>query len=192
MRNLAIASLLIASLAACGGAGEAENDTVSQAGAAEDKDALLYIASLRWADDPGADAGAVRVSDKDGGTLHVALKSMKAGSYAMHFHGVGKCEGPDFKSAGGHWNPDGKQHGRKNPKGAHAGDLINLKVAADGKVTEAFELPDNTKANIAALIDDDGAAFVIHAGPDDMKSDPAGDAGSRIICGVFEKAGSTK
>lgn len=192
MRNLALASLLIASLSACGSAGEAGTDAQSQPEVTDDKGALLYTASLRSADGPDAEVGDVRVSDKDGGTLHVALKSMKAGSYAMHFHSVGKCEGPDFKSAGGHWNPEGNQHGRENPKGAHAGDLVNLKMADDGEVDETFELPGNTKANIAALIDDDGAAFVIHAGPDDMKSDPAGDAGSRIICGVFEKGGATE
>jgi len=124
----------------------------------------------------------------DGTKLTLSLENMKAGIYGMHLHETGQCAAPDFKSAGGHWNPEGKEHGLENPKGSHAGDLPNLEVKADGKVDERIHLP-SLKIESGNFLDADGAAFVIHAGPDDNVTDPSGDSGGRIICGVFREAG---
>jgi Cu-Zn family superoxide dismutase len=104
----------------------------------------------------------------------------------MHLHAVGKCEGPDFTTAGPHWNPDMKQHGRDNPMGAHHGDLPNVTAGADRKITLEFKLPDFVISGPAGLLDADGGALVIHEKADDYKTDPSGNSGKRIICGVFK------
>jgi Cu-Zn family superoxide dismutase len=133
-------------------------------------------------DGTGKEAGSVMLMPgKDGlmGTVDVA--GLTPGEHGMHIHTVGKCDDPAFTSAGGHLNPDGKQHGFENPMGSHQGDLPELTVGADGKAKQSFA----AKTTIAAVLDADGAAFVIHAAADDMKSDPAGNSGARILCGVF-------
>lgn len=143
----------------------------------------IYSADLISSE--GASVGTVMVTTGDGGNISLALTDMNAGTYAMHLHETGKCDTPDFKSAGAHWNPTGKDHGRENPQGAHAGDLPNLVVETDGGVKQVIELPDNSAANMPKLLDDDGAAFILHARADDMISDPAGNAGARIVCGIL-------
>jgi Cu-Zn family superoxide dismutase len=107
----------------------------------------------------------------------------------MHIHSLGKCDGPDFTSAGPHFNPEHKKHGHKNPEGAHAGDLPNLQVAADGTVkTEIVAKGVNLKeGDPDSLLKADGTSLVIHASADDEMTDPAGNAGSRIVCGVIKK-----
>lgn len=126
-------------------------------------------------------------SGTDGTKLTLSLTAMKAGTYGMHLHETGKCEAPDFKSAGGHWNPESKEHGLDNPNGSHAGDIPNLNVAADGKFDEQIHLM-QLKLAASDFMDADGAALVIHAGPDDNVTDPSGNSGARIICGVFRRA----
>lgn len=121
--------------------------------------------------------------------VEVTVTGLPAGTHAVHIHEVGKCEAPDFKSAGGHFNPSGKHHGHQNPQGAHAGDLPNLVVGKDGKgklswVTRDMTLAEGTENSI---FHSGGTAVVIHAQPDDNMSDPAGNAGGRIACGVVEK-----
>lgn len=131
----------------------------------------------------GADVGTATVStDKTGLTFTLDARNMKPGTYAVHVHTTGKCEGPKFTSAGGHWNPTGKQHGKDNPLGAHYGDLPNLTVSAAGTGSVTFTI---AGATMAGLLDADGAAVMIHAKPDDYKTDPTGDAGDRIACGVL-------
>lgn len=131
----------------------------------------------------GAEAGTVTASTADGGmTITFDARNLAAGTYGVHVHTTGKCEGPKFESAGGHWNPTGKQHGRDNPNGAHYGDLPNLTVSAGGTGSTTFII---AGATISALLDADGAAFVVHAKPDDYKTDPSGNSGDRIACGVF-------
>lgn len=136
-------------------------------------------------DAKGKDVGTVTLSDTPHGTLlHAQLKGLPAGAHAFHVHAVGKCE-PPFKSAGGHYNPDGKKHGHLAGDGMHAGDMPNLHVPSAGAI-EIEVL--NTRVKLDdALFDADGAAVVIHAGADDYKSDPAGEAGDRIACGVIER-----
>ena len=133
-------------------------------------------------DSSGKEAGSVMLmAGKDGLTGMVDVSGLTPGDHGMHIHTVGKCDDPAFTSAGGHLNPDGKQHGFQNPMGAHQGDLPELTVGADGKAHQSF----TAKTTLAAVLDADGAAFVIHASADDMKSDPAGNSGARVLCGVF-------
>lgn len=114
------------------------------------------------------------------GTIEV--KGLPPGEHGMHIHTVGKCSGAAFADAGGHLNPGNKQHGLNNPMGSHMGDLPVLKVGADGKAKQYVLI----KAGFKDLLDADGAAFVIHAATDDQMTDPSGNSGARIACGVIE------
>ena len=143
-------------------------------------------ANLLGAD--GTNHGVAIVAEGDGKLLvDVEGIGLTPGEHGAHIHMTGTCDAPDFKSAGGHWNPTQKEHGMKNPSGHHLGDFMNLKVGSDGKGVMRAEIPRGTlKTGTNAMFDADGAAFVIHADADDLKSDPAGNAGARIACGVFE------
>lgn len=126
---------------------------------------------------------------KDGVRLAIAVNGLPPGKHGFHIHAVGKCDAPDFKSAGPHFNPEGKQHGHHNPQGAHAGDLSNLVVGKNGKGKATQTVKGVTLAAEGAnsLFNGEGTALVIHADPDDEKSDPAGNAGARIACGVISR-----
>lgn len=128
--------------------------------------------------------GGTAVAEEVDGDLRliVEVTGVSRGPHGTHIHTTGKCEAPDFASAGGHWNPTNHQHGRENPAGAHMGDLPNINVDDDGRGRTIFTLKGTT---VADMLDDDGAALVVHAGPDDYKTDPAGNSGGRILCGVF-------
>ena len=179
MKQFATSLPLLAMLAACAAPTEEKPD---EAPSGSTKYTAELIAS--GTGDGGPVGDALLNTGADGTKLTLSLADIKAGSYGMHLHETGRCEAPDFKSAGGHWNPAGKEHGIENPKGAHAGDLPNLEVKADGVVEEKIHLP-SLKFDEGDFLDTDGAAFVIHAGPDDNMTDPSGDSGGRIICGVF-------
>ncbi|MET0239731.1 MAG: superoxide dismutase family protein, partial [Sphingobium sp.] len=133
----------------------------------------------------GRDAGTV-VLAADGDAIKgmAQVKGIAAGAHGIHIHTTGKCEGPAFTSAGGHLNPDGKKHGLQNPEGSHQGDLPDLVVAADGTGKGSF----TAHTSVASLFDADGSAVVVHAAPDDGKTDPSGNSGARLLCGVLEKA----
>lgn len=138
-------------------------------------------AALAMAD--GTPAGsATATQTADGLTVTVSVTGIPAGPHGVHVHMTGKCEAPKFESAGGHWNPGSTKHGLENPQGSHAGDMPNLTAAADGTGNLSFTLKSGT---MAQLLDADGSAFVVHAGPDDQKTDPSGNSGDRIACGVF-------
>jgi Cu-Zn family superoxide dismutase len=107
------------------------------------------------------------------------------GPHGFHIHAVGKCEPPDFKSAAGHFNPYGRKHGLRNPEGNHAGDLLNLMVDPDGTAAALRTAPATLGPGKGSLMEADGTAIVIHRGPDDYMTDPAGEAGPRIACGVI-------
>ena len=106
---------------------------------------------------------------------------LTAGQHGMHIHATGKCTLPDFASAGTHLNPDGKQHGSENPSGPHQGDLPILVADSTGSASMTFM----AHTSLEMLFDMDGAAFVVHEKPDDMKTDPTGNSGGRVLCGVL-------
>jgi Cu-Zn family superoxide dismutase len=142
-------------------------------------------AELKSAD--GKDEGKVTLTQtRDGVRLELALKGLPAGDHAFHVHAVGKCE-PPFTSAGPHFNPEQKKHGLKSPDGHHAGDMSNIKVPANGNLTLTVVNKDITleKGKPNSVFQDSGTAIVIHANKDDEVSDPAGNAGDRIACGVI-------
>ena len=118
--------------------------------------------------------------------VRLAVRGLSPGRYGVHLHAVGRCEGPDFASAGAHWNPAGRQHGRLNPHGSHRGDLPNIEVGANGEGRLEFEIRgDGAWGGSGALFDADGASILIHAQPDDERTDPSGNSGPRIACGVL-------
>jgi Cu-Zn family superoxide dismutase len=140
-------------------------------------------------DAAGKDVGSIKIkSIATGVELILNLHGLPAGEHAIHFHQNAKCEGPDFKSAGPHFNPDGKQHGLENPKGSHAGDMLDFTVDAKGNAKATIV---NKNVNLGtdghSLYSNGGTAVVLHAKADDMHSDPAGNAGDRIACGVIVK-----
>lgn len=130
----------------------------------------------------GADRGTavLRLTDNRM-RLTVDAMGLTPGARAVHIHNVGKCDAPDFMSAGPHWNPTGKQHGRDNPAGAHLGDLPNLLIGTDGRGSLTIDVP----GTMAELLDSDGAAVMIHADADDYRTDPTGNAGGRVACGLL-------
>jgi Cu-Zn family superoxide dismutase len=143
-------------------------------------------AELKNAD--GKTVGEATLEQK-GDTVRItaSFTGLPAGTRAFHIHEVGKCE-PPFESAGGHFNPTGKQHGKDNPQGPHAGDLPNIQVAPDGRVkVETTAKGVSLGAGQNGLLDADGSALVVHEGADDYKSDPAGNSGKRIACGVIRR-----
>lgn len=128
----------------------------------------------------GASTGAVQSEQRATGTyLRIAVQGLAPGEHGLHLHAVGRCDGPAFQSAGAHWNPASRQHGHLNPQGAHAGDLPNLTVSANGHGALNFLVTGGP------LADADGTSLVVHARPDDYRTDPSGDSGDRIACAVI-------
>jgi Cu-Zn family superoxide dismutase len=123
---------------------------------------------------------------EDGGGVRIVVQTrgLTPGRHGIHIHSVGRCEGPTFESAGDHFNPTGKAHGLENPAGAHAGDLPDVEVDESGAaryvaVTDRVTL----RAGPTSVLDADGSAIVIHAQPDDQRTDPSGNSGGRMLCG---------
>jgi Cu-Zn family superoxide dismutase len=136
----------------------------------------------------GKEVGSAALTQTPAGVLiRLTVKGLPAGERAFHVHAVGKCE-PPFTSAGGHFNPGGKKHGVMAAEGHHAGDMPNLHVPAGGELVVEVLNPAVTleKGKANSLFGPEGTALVIHAGKDDYKSDPAGNAGDRIACGVIQ------
>jgi Cu-Zn family superoxide dismutase len=150
--------------------------------------AFAQSAKAELKDGAGKTVGTAELTQTPGGVLiRLSLKGVPAGERAFHIHAVGKCE-PPFTSAGGHFNPGGRKHGLLASDGPHAGDMPNLHVPPSGELTVEVLNPHVTLARGPAhsLFQADGTALVIHAGKDDYRSDPTGEAGGRIACGVIE------
>ena len=164
--------LAVLSVTGCSTVQTAESVSVSE----------VASANLIRAD--GSAAGVATLSQRsDGLWLRIAADAPGRGTYGMHVHAVGRCDGPEFTTAGPHWNPAMKQHGRDNPMGAHSGDMPNVTANAAGRLVIETKL---TGAMFAQVLDADGASVVIHEKPDDYKTDPSGNSGKRLICGVFK------
>ena len=141
-------------------------------------------------DAKGNSVGMAMISPVKGGGVSIDLDvhGLTPGEHALHFHAVPKCEGPDFTSAGGHFNPAAKKHGMQNPEGPHAGDMMNFTVDAKGNAKTTITNKNVTMgAEPNSIYANGGTALMIHAAADDMKSDPAGNAGARIACGAITK-----
>lgn len=190
MRSSFIAAALTLGLAGCGSPGaqnqgEATPTAGNEAGAGMNETggtSQRAMATLQTAQ--GAAAGSVTASAADGG-VRVALnvEGLPPGEHGAHVHTTGRCDAPAFESAGGHWNPTNAQHGLEDPDGQHAGDMPNLTVGPDGRGTLEYAL---LGGSFEGLLDGDGSALVIHASADDQRTDPSGDSGDRIACGVFQ------
>jgi Cu-Zn family superoxide dismutase len=173
-------SVLVAiAVAACGGQARGPDGTKLPE--------LTANASLL--DSSGTRVGVATFSEGDGNTqMGVSVTGLAPGEHGMHIHENGTCTPPGFESAGAHFNPASKQHGLLNPEGPHAGDMPNLVVEPDGSADTTFTVSASLLAEgPGSMIGSQQRAFVIHADPDDQKTDPSGNSGSRVVCGVIER-----
>ena len=139
----------------------------------------------------GRKIGTATVHPSGGGVgIDFVISQLPPGTHGIHIHSVGKCEGPAFASAGAHFNPTSKKHGKDNPEGPHAGDLLNIEVGADGTGKASLSDPDVTLGDGPnSLFHEGGTALVIHEKADDYRTDPSGNSGARIACGVIQTGG---
>lgn len=177
MKKLAFVCILGSALliSACG----------SQAASAEEKAPSAEVNIINGKGEQIGKAKLLQIGDKV--QITVQAYSLPPGPHAIHFHEAGRCEGPDFKTAGAHFNPTHKQHGFNNPKGYHAGDLPNIEIGADGKVQVTLSTTAVTlvQGQPNSLIRPGGTALIIHEKADDYVTDPAGNSGDRIACGAI-------
>lgn len=184
LKSSCIAVALVIGLAGCGSPGTEEttattdNALSSGTGAAGPQRAVATLQTSQ-----GAAAGSATVTAAEGGVkLALNVESLPPGPHGAHVHMTGSCDAPEFESAGGHWNPTEEKHGLEAPQGQHAGDMPTLTVGGDGRGSLEYLLQGGS---FEGLLEGDGSALVIHAAADDQKTDPSGNSGDRIACGVF-------
>lgn len=190
---LAIASAGLLVVAACSGGPES-----GKSSATPDPEPFLaaMTAERAQAGLTNAQAAAVGIAtfqeDRLGVRVDLSVRGLPAGKHGVHVHAVGKCEPPAFTTAGGHFNPAGRVHGTLSTNGPHAGDLGNLEVKADGTGTATFFTPhlSTGPANPNSVLLGGGLSIVVHASADDDKTDPSGNSGDRIACGLIKKIGT--
>ncbi|QNM82814.1 superoxide dismutase family protein [Sphingomonas sabuli] len=197
MRHILFWTATAAAAALVGGCDSNRAETDANI-AANDSDAAVQASTddapaVPMIDASGKVIGEVRSGDgPDGARLMIDARGLPPGEHGLHIHDAGLCELPDFKSAGGHWNPTGKKHGSGSADGAHLGDLSNVTVGADGvlrtDVAVAGTYLRTAQPSAQAILGGDGAALVVHAKADDYKTDPSGDSGDRIACAVLGTA----
>jgi Cu-Zn family superoxide dismutase len=181
MRHATISTMILLA-AACGA--EPETDTAAPADDSLMPTAITTPASATLRDSTGRELGTLVLSEADSGIqVSGRLTGLAQGERGLHIHTVGSCT-PTFASAGDHWNPEARQHGTDNAAGPHRGDLLNVQVQSDSvgsvqSVTRGGRLED--------LFDADGSTVVLHAGADDYRTDPDGNSGERVACGVVER-----
>jgi Cu-Zn family superoxide dismutase len=149
------------------------------------------VTTARIVRSDGVDIGKVEIIDEAAGSrMHFDVAGLPPGVHGVHVHSVGRCDRPSFASAGPHWNPTNRQHGHQNPAGFHAGDMGNVTVDAAGRLVADVLLPGarirpNGPGPGVLMAGPDGASLVIHAAPDDERTDPSGNSGDRIACAVL-------
>lgn len=178
-------------ISACGssqnGATSERNDQTKEVSALAESEPTIHVDMVNTS---GNMIGTATLTQVDKGVnISIEATDLPKGTHGFHIHEKGMCERPDFKSAGGHFNPTDAKHGFDHPEGPHAGDLPNLEVGEDGTVKESFlaEMVTLKKGEKNSLLHEGGTSLVIHAEADDNVSQPAGDAGDRIACGVIAK-----
>lgn len=174
-----VASILVATLVISSGCSKNVNSKLPVSG----ENAKSIVTPI--INTEGNEIGEVSfVESGDGVTISIQAEGLPPGMKGTHIHETGVCTPPDFTSAGGHFNPTHKEHGFDNPKGFHLGDLPNIEVDANGKVSAVVTTAEFTMKPGAAnsILDSDGSALVIHEKADDFKTDPSGDSGARIAC----------
>ncbi|QFT76151.1 superoxide dismutase family protein [Erythrobacter sp. THAF29] len=186
MRNLSALGLasIAAAITGCTGSETAISDQESTV-----ENAAIQLAVAELSNSQGAPAGTVTLNQNaESLTLEIALQGLEDGEHGFHLHMTGQCDAPDFTSAGGHLNPFEKSHGTLNEDGKHLGDLPNLVIDTDGTFTGSASLEGDAAELVPLIFDEDGTSVMVHAGPDDYRSDPAGNAGPRIACGVLVRS----
>ena len=184
-KSLALLASVFA-LQACNKEKAAESDTSAARAPAAPADSTPRAATATAAmkDAAGRDLGTLTLTDTPQGLMVMGeLKGLTPGDHGIHVHMVGQCQ-PPFESAGAHWNPTSKQHGLQNSAGPHLGDMQNLTIATDSSGTGHLTTPGGTLRGANALLDTDGASVVVHAKADDQRTDPSGNSGARVACGV--------
>ncbi|UZJ79965.1 superoxide dismutase family protein [Fictibacillus sp. KU28468] len=181
-------------LAACGGTGQGNHKTHNMDSGKKSEGASSMTkakpVTVELLDAKGKKAGKATLEQAaEGVKVNVEATGLTPGEHGIHFHEKGVCEAPKFESAGKHFNPTSKMHGFKNPKGPHVGDLKNIKADSSGKATgdlmSSLVTLQEGKSN--SLLKEGGTALVVHAKADDYKTDPTGNSGDRVLCGVIRK-----
>ena len=179
---------LVLLLSACGNSSNDANDDAESGNEAaiEDEESEQVIVTLKNNEEDNVGTAVLQEVD-EGVKITLEATHLTPGLHGFHIHETGACEAPDFESAGGHFNPTDAEHGLDNPEGPHAGDLLNIEVGEDGTVKEEIiaDMVTLEKGQDNSLLDEDGTSLMIHSGEDDNKSQPAGNAGDRIVCGVI-------